>query len=49
MKAFNLANNVVTLDFPNKEVAQSFAVHLLAEFNEKSKEQTGSLLFQLRR
>lgn len=32
MKAFDLASNVVTLDFPNKEVAQSFAAHLLAEF-----------------
>ncbi len=46
-KHFNLINNVVTLDFPNKEVAQSFSAHLLAEFNQQSTEQTGSLLYQM--
>ncbi len=47
IKQFDLQRQVITLDFPNKEVADSFAVHLLAEFNEKSHEQTGSLLYQM--
>lgn len=35
----------VTLDFPNKEVANAFSAHLLAEFSEKGSEKTDSLVF----
>ncbi len=34
----------VTLDFPNKEVANAFSFHLLSEFAEKNKENTDSLI-----
>lgn len=44
MKAYDFATNIVTLDFPNREVEQSFNIHLLAEFSDQSKEEAGSLL-----
>lgn len=44
MKEVDLATNVVTLDFPNREVESSFNVHLLSEFGEVPKETANSLL-----
>ncbi len=37
----------VTLDFPNKEVANAFSFHLLSEFAEKSQERTDSLILKM--
>ncbi|MFN8393953.1 MAG: ATP-binding protein [Bacteroidia bacterium] len=47
MKELDLATNVVTLDFPNREVENSFNVHLLSEFGEVPKETANSLLNQM--
>lgn len=47
MKDYNLATNVITLDFPNKEVAHSFSAHLLSLFNQKGTEQSGGLIYQM--
>ncbi|MCB9235500.1 MAG: ATP-binding protein [Bacteroidia bacterium] len=47
MKAFNFGTNIVTLDFPNREVEEAFSIHLLAEFSQRTKEQAGSILFKL--
>ena len=49
IKAWDLATNVITLDFPNQEVAHAFSAHLLAGFNQKSTEQTGGLLFDMQK
>lgn len=47
IKAHDRASNIVTLDFPNREVEQAFSIHLLSEFSGQSKEHAGSLLFRM--
>jgi hypothetical protein len=47
MKEVDLATNIVTLDFPNREVENSFNVHLLSEFGEIPMEKANSLLNQI--
>lgn len=44
IKEWNDMEGTVTLDFPNKEVANAFAFHLLAEFSGKSLESTDSIV-----
>jgi Predicted AAA-ATPase/PD-(D/E)XK nuclease superfamily len=44
IKERNRQDQSVTLDFPNKEVATAFSIHLLTEFAEKSQESTDSLV-----
>jgi PD-(D/E)XK nuclease superfamily len=44
IKERNKVEQYVTLDFPNKEVANAFSIHLLAEFAEKTQESTDSLM-----
>ncbi|MEM1000536.1 MAG: AAA family ATPase, partial [Bacteroidota bacterium] len=36
MRDYDPVSNIVTLDFPNREVEQSFNIHLLAEFSGRS-------------
>jgi hypothetical protein len=38
---------LVTLDFPNKEVSNAFSAHLLAEFSEKGEQKTNSLVMRM--
>ncbi|MFN8396340.1 MAG: AAA family ATPase [Bacteroidia bacterium] len=47
IKKFNDREQSVTLDFPNHEVANAFSFHLLAEFAEKTMENTDSLIRKL--
>ncbi len=47
IKKFDALGQSVTLDFPNKEVANAFSFHLLSEFAEKNKENTDSLIRKL--
>lgn len=44
IKERNKVEQFVTLDFPNREVANAFSIHLLAEFAEKTQENTDSLI-----
>jgi hypothetical protein len=44
IKEKNSLEQYVTLDFPNREVANAFSIHLLAEFAEKTQESTDSLM-----
>lgn len=44
IKERNKVEQYVTLDFPNKEVANAFSIHLLAEFAEMTQESTDSLI-----
>jgi hypothetical protein len=48
IKKFDLATNDITLDYPNREVEQSFNIHLLSEFSGLSKENASSLLVNMR-
>jgi len=47
IKEKNLLRNTFTLDFPNKEVENSFTQHLLATFTEKTINTNTNLLFDL--
>lgn len=47
IKKYDPLAQVVTLDFPNREVTQAFSAHLLSEFAEKDDEKTNSLVWQL--
>ena len=47
IKNWDLRTNLLTLDFPNREVERSFSLHLLAEFNGKKSDKTESLLADL--
>jgi Predicted AAA-ATPase/PD-(D/E)XK nuclease superfamily len=44
IKESNYEEQYVALDFPNREVANAFSIHLLSEFAEKSQEGTDSLI-----
>ncbi len=47
IKKLDAERQTVTLDFPNKEVANAFSFHLLTEFAEKRQAKTDSLLLQM--
>jgi hypothetical protein len=47
VKKYDLARNSYTLYFPNKEVENSFARHLLSEFSELKYEKSGVLIYEL--
>ncbi len=47
IKNWDLSTNLLTLDFPNKEVERSISVNLLAEFNGKKSDKTESMLSEL--
>lgn len=47
IKKLDADRQTVTLDFPNREVANAFSFHLLAEFAEKRQAKTDSLLLQM--
>ncbi len=49
IKERNRLEQSVTLDFPNKEVATAFSIHLLSEFAEKSQEGTDQLVRRMNR
>ena len=44
IKKMDYVSQTVTLDFPNREVSKAFSYHLLAEFADKSRENTDSIL-----
>jgi hypothetical protein len=44
IKKMDYVSQTVTLDFPNREVSQAFSYHLLAEFADKSRENTDSIV-----
>jgi hypothetical protein len=47
IKKFDEIAQTVTLDFPNREVANAFSAHLLAEFSEKGAQNTDTLVFRM--
>jgi hypothetical protein len=47
IKKLDYDAQTVTLDFPNREVANAFSFHLLAEFAEKRQDNTDGLLLQM--
>lgn len=47
LKKYDFFTNIGTLDFPNREVEQSFNIHLLAEFSTESRERNAILVQQL--
>ncbi len=47
IKHRNKQLQTVTLDFPNKEVANAFSFHLLSEFSEKGQEKTDALVLRM--
>ncbi|MFN8394178.1 MAG: AAA family ATPase [Bacteroidia bacterium] len=49
IKSRDRALQTVTLDFPNREVANAFSAHLLSELSEKAASMTDSLVFQMAR
>jgi hypothetical protein len=47
IKEWDKRRQTVTLDFPNKEVANAFSFHLLTEFTEKGIEKTDALVLRM--
>lgn len=47
IKKKDTMRQAVTLDFPNREVANAFSAHLLAELSEKGTEKTDALVFRM--
>jgi Predicted AAA-ATPase/PD-(D/E)XK nuclease superfamily len=47
IKKLNDLSQTATLAFPNKEVANAFCAHLLAEFSEKGAQKTDSLVMRM--
>jgi hypothetical protein len=47
IKAIDDRTQTATLAFPNKEVANAFSAHLLAEFSEKGTQKTDSLVMRM--
>lgn len=47
IKSFDKFSNIFTLDFPNKEVKESFFINLLAGIREASREESAGLIRQI--
>jgi len=48
IKKWDLRTNMLTLDFPNKEVENSFSIHLLSEFNGGKSDKTQAMLMDIK-
>ncbi|MBI4646346.1 MAG: AAA family ATPase [Bacteroidia bacterium] len=47
MKNFELATGIITLDYPNREIADSMSIHILSELTIGKTDKTEMLLFQI--